>query len=61
MEAPQRRLYALLFHPEVADTDHGLAILRTFAYDVCGCSGDWTMASFIEEAVARIRRQVSNT
>ncbi|HEX5108049.1 MAG TPA: glutamine-hydrolyzing GMP synthase [Vicinamibacterales bacterium] len=58
MEAPARRLYALLFHPEVAHTDHGLAILRTFAYDVCGCSGDWTMASFIEEAVERIRRQV---
>src|SRR5262245_29455563 len=60
MEAPQRRLYALLFHPEVAHTDHGLSILRTFAYDVCGCTGDWTMASFIEEAVARIRRQVGN-
>ena len=58
MEAPQRGLYALLFHPEVAHTDHGLAILRTFAYDVCGCSGDWTMASFIEEAVSRIDRQV---
>jgi GMP synthase (glutamine-hydrolysing) len=60
MEAPERRLYALLFHPEVAHTDHGLAILRTFAYDVCGCTGDWTMASFIEEAVSRIRRQVGD-
>jgi GMP synthase (glutamine-hydrolysing) len=58
MEAPARRLYALLFHPEVAHTDHGLAILRTFAYDVCGCTGDWTMASFVEEATDRIARQV---
>ena len=41
------RLYALLFHPEVAHTDHGLDILRNFAYDVCGCTGDWTMASFV--------------
>ena len=58
MEAPDRDLYALLFHPEVAHTEYGLAILRNFAYDVCGCSGDWTIASFIEEATDRIKRQV---
>src|SRR5438105_8649497 len=58
MEAPDRELYALLFHPEVAHTDHGLAILRNFAYGVCGCTGDWTMASFVEEATQKIRRQV---
>jgi GMP synthase (glutamine-hydrolysing) len=60
MEAPARGLYALLFHPEVAHTDYGLEILRNFAYDVCGCTGDWTIASFIEEATARIRRQVGD-
>jgi GMP synthase (glutamine-hydrolysing) len=60
MEAPARRLFALLFHPEVAHTDYGLEILRNFAYEVCGCTGDWTIASFIEEATARIRRQVGD-
>ncbi len=58
MVAEERRLYALLFHPEVAHTDHGLDILRNFAYDVCGCTGDWTMSSFVQEATDRIRRQV---
>ena len=53
-----RRLYALLFHPEVVHTESGLEILRNFAYGVCGCTGDWTMASFVEEATARIRTQV---
>ena len=60
MEAPQRSLYALLFHPEVAHTDHGTEILRNFAFNVCGCTGDWTIASFIEEATSRIREQVGN-
>ena len=60
MEAPGRDLYALLFHPEVAHTEHGLGILRNFAYDVCGCTGDWTIASFIEEATGRIAQQVGN-
>jgi GMP synthase (glutamine-hydrolysing) len=58
MQDPSRHLYGLLFHPEVAHTDRGLEILRHFAFDVCGCTGDWTMASFIEEATARITAQV---
>jgi GMP synthase (glutamine-hydrolysing) len=58
MEAAERGLYALLFHPEVVHTDHGIDILRNFAFGVCGCTGDWTIASFIDEATARIRQQV---
>jgi GMP synthase (glutamine-hydrolysing) len=60
MAAPDRKMYALLFHPEVAHTDRGLDILRNFAYEICGCRGDWTMASFVKEAVARIREQVGD-
>ncbi len=60
MEAPDRGLYALLFHPEVAHTDHGTDILRNFAFTVCGCTGDWTTATFIEEATERIRKQVGS-
>jgi GMP synthase (glutamine-hydrolysing) len=60
MQHPSRGLYALLFHPEVAHTQSGTEILRNFAYDVCGCRGDWTMSSFVDEAVASIRAQVGN-
>ena len=60
MAAVDRGLYALLFHPEVAHTDHGLDILRNFAFGICGCTGDWTMAGFVEEATARIRAQVGD-
>jgi GMP synthase (glutamine-hydrolysing) len=55
MADPARALYAILFHPEVVHTDYGLEILRNFAYGVCRCTGDWTMASFVEEAMARVR------
>ncbi|MBI3402712.1 MAG: glutamine-hydrolyzing GMP synthase [Acidobacteria bacterium] len=60
MSDPGRGLFAILFHPEVAHTERGLDILRNFALGVCGCTGDWTMASFIEEATSRIRAQVGN-
>ena len=60
MEDPARRFYALLFHPEVAQTERGVDILRNFAATVCGCAGDWTMASFLEEAAGRIRERVGD-
>ena len=58
MEHPERRLHALLFHPEVAHTEHGVDILRNFSHEICDCRGDWTMASFVDEATDRIRTQV---
>src|SRR6185436_18862501 len=60
MADSDRGLYALLFHPEVVHTERGLEILRNFAFGICGCAGDWTMASFVEEATARIRAQVGS-
>jgi GMP synthase (glutamine-hydrolysing) len=60
MASPDRRMYALLFHPEVAHTDRGTDILRNFAYEICGCTGDWTMASFVKEATGKIRDQVGD-
>jgi GMP synthase (glutamine-hydrolysing) len=60
MADPQRALYAILFHPEVVHTERGLEILRNFAFGICGCTGDWTMASFVEEAMTRVRQQVGS-
>ncbi len=54
----ERRFYGVQFHPEVVHTPHGAALLRNFTHGVCGCRGDWTMAAFREEAIAKIRKQV---
>jgi len=61
MEDPARRFHALLFHPEVAHTEQGTEILGNFASNICGCTGDWTMASFISETTTRIRKTVGDT
>src|SRR5688572_7155421 len=58
MENPAKRIFGIQFHPEVTHTQNGTALLRRFIFDVCGCQGSWTMGSFIERAVARIREQV---
>jgi GMP synthase (glutamine-hydrolysing) len=57
---PERALYGVQFHPEVAHTDHGQEILKGFLYDVAGCRPTWTNVSIIEEAVAEVRAQVGS-
>jgi GMP synthase (glutamine-hydrolysing) len=54
------RIFGLQFHPEVAHTPYGKTILRNFAYRVCRCQGNWTMGSFINESLAKIRDQVGS-
>ena len=53
-----RRFYGVQFHPEVAHTPRGALMLRNFTHRIAGLTGDWTMASFRQEMVARIRAQV---
>lgn len=60
MANPQKRLYSVQFHPEVAHTPYGQEMLKNFLYDVCGLQGLWSMSSFIEEEVARIKELVGH-
>ena len=53
-----RRFYGVQFHPEVAHTPRGATLLRNFTHRIAGLSGDWTMAAFREEEIARIRAKV---
>ncbi len=54
----KRRFYALQFHPEVVHTPDGARLISNFVHRIAGCAGDWTMATFRETAIARIREQV---
>jgi GMP synthase (glutamine-hydrolysing) len=53
-----RKLYAMQFHPEVAHTPDGAKLIANFVHKVVGLPGDWTMAAFRQQAIARIRAQV---
>ncbi|MFP5235268.1 MAG: glutamine-hydrolyzing GMP synthase [Acidobacteriota bacterium] len=56
----QRRIWAVQFHPEVHHTPLGPQLLRNFVFNICGATGDWTPAHFVETTVAAIRKQVGN-
>jgi GMP synthase (glutamine-hydrolysing) len=60
VENTERGIYCLQFHPEVAHTPNGKAILRNFVHDICGCAADWSAASFIHASVERIRARIGD-
>jgi GMP synthase (glutamine-hydrolysing) len=54
----KRPIYGLQFHPEVSHTPQGARVLRNFLYEVCGCTGQWRISSFLEQTVANLRRRI---
>jgi len=57
---PERQLWAVQFHPEVRHTEHGSAILRNFAIDICSATPDWTAQHFIAATIAEVRDRVAD-
>ena len=58
---PDRKMYGVQFHPEVRHSIHGNEMIRNFLYGICGCEGNWSMETFIEDAVRDIRNQVGDS
>ncbi len=60
MENEEAKLYAVQFHPEVLHTQEGSKMLHNFLYNVCECTGDWKMDSFVEKSIEAIREKVGD-
>jgi len=60
MQNADRKLYGIQFHAEVFHTQNGTRILRNFLYNVCGCTGDWTMGSYAKTAVAQLKEKIGS-
>jgi len=58
MENAAENLYAVQFHPEVLHTVQGKLMLKNFVYNVCACSGDWKMDSFVEKTIAELKAKI---
>ncbi|MCM3784923.1 glutamine-hydrolyzing GMP synthase [Neobacillus mesonae] len=60
MSHPERNLFAVQFHPEVRHSVNGNDMIRNFLYEVCGCEGNWSMETFIEDKIRDIRETVGD-
>lgn len=60
VENTERHIYGIQFHPEVRHSVYGIDMLRNFALNICGAKGDWSMESFIDMQIEKIREQVGD-
>ncbi|PTM53206.1 glutamine-hydrolyzing GMP synthase [Desmospora activa] len=60
MSNPEKKVYAVQFHPEVRHTAEGNGMIRRFLYNVCGCGGNWSMESFIDDTVVELKRSIGD-
>jgi GMP synthase (glutamine-hydrolysing) len=54
-------LYGIQFHPEVYHSVEGKKVINNFLVDICGCSQNWTPASFVQETVAKLKAQIGDS
>jgi GMP synthase (glutamine-hydrolysing) len=60
MSHAERRMFAVQFHPEVVHSVKGNEMIHNFLYKICGCEGNWSMKTFIDDTIRAIRDQVGN-
>ncbi|MBQ5995232.1 MAG: glutamine-hydrolyzing GMP synthase [Clostridia bacterium] len=58
MQNTEEKIYAVQFHPEVTHSQYGKEMLHNFLYEICGCTGDWKMDSFIDDTVKSLREKI---
>ncbi|WP_144461274.1 glutamine-hydrolyzing GMP synthase [Siminovitchia fortis] len=56
----EKKFYGVQFHPEVRHSEYGNELLKNFVFYVCGCKGEWTMESFIDVEMEKIRQEVGD-
>lgn len=60
MYCEEKKLYGMQYHPEVLHTDNGTQMIKNFLYEVCECSGDWTMGNYAQTAISSIKEKVKD-
>ena len=60
MENKGRNLYGIQFHPEVNSSINGTQVIKNFLFNICKCSGDWIISSFVEESIAKLKEKIGD-
>lgn len=60
MENTEKNFYGIQFHPEVNNSINGTQVIKNFLYNVCKCTGDWTMSSFVEESIKKLKEKIGD-
>lgn len=56
----EKNFYGIQFHTEVNNTVNGIEIIKNFLYNICNCSGDWKMSSFVQESIKNLNKKIGD-
>lgn len=60
MENAEKKLYGIQFHPEVNHSVKGTLVIENFVFNICGCTGDWQIASFVDESIQNLKEKIGD-
>ena len=60
MENPAKKLYGIQFHPEVNNSVNGTLVIKNFLFNICECSGDWQISSFVEDTITSLKEKIGD-
>ena len=60
MENAEKKLYGIQFHPEVNNSVNGTQVIKNFLFNICGCTGDWIISSFVEESIVKLKEKIGD-
>ena len=60
MENREKKLYGIQFHPEVNNSINGTQVIRNFLFNICECTGDWVISSFVEESIQKLKEKIGD-
>ena len=60
MENVEKKLYGIQFHPEVNNSINGTQVIKNFLFNICKCSGDWKISSFVEESISKLKQKIGD-
>ena len=60
MENPNKKLYGIQFHPEVNNSVNGTQVIKNFLFEICNCSGDWQISSFVDESIKNLKEKIGD-
>ena len=60
MENKDRKLYGIQFHPEVNNSINGTQVIKNFLFNICNCSGDWVISSFVDDSIKTLKEKIGD-
>ena len=60
MENKEKNLYGIQFHPEVNSSINGAQVIKNFLFNICKCSGDWIISSFVDESIKKLKEKIGD-